>query len=87
MLMGSANYSVSGMGLDSKRIGGCVHLDYKKPGESLTKTFTLWLGQFQHGKQLCRQEGTRNKLLFYTNTEFYATTVKAIPVCKQYTYL
>lgn len=63
MLMGTANYSVSRMGLDSPQNGGCVHFNHKKPGGGLAKTFTLWLDNLYHGGRQCGQEGTYNKSL------------------------
>ncbi|KAL4083092.1 hypothetical protein QTP88_028422 [Uroleucon formosanum] len=73
MLMGTANYSVSRMGLDSPQNGGCVHFNHKKPGGGLANTFTLWLDNLYHGGRQCGQEGMEQ--IIFSCEEFSKTSI------------
>lgn len=59
-----SNYSVKGVSLDSKKIGGCAYTNYTKNGMEVKKSFNVWLSDLQSGKQQCGEEGKCNKLLF-----------------------
>ncbi|XP_022181378.1 uncharacterized protein LOC111041416 [Myzus persicae] len=52
-----SNYSVKGVSLDSKKIGGCAYTNYTKNGMEVKKSFNVWLSDLQSGKQQCGVEG------------------------------